>query len=562
MLATVERFVPGLRTLRTYEMSHLRFDIAAGLSVAAVALPVGIAYADIARVPAVIGIYSAIFPLFAYALFGSSRQLMTGPDAATCIMAAAAVGAIAGGDPGRYAATMVAMTLLTGLFYVAAGILRLGFVANFLSHPILIGYLNGIALLVLIGQLPKLFGFAPGTGGFFRQFATFVESLERTHVPTLILGVALLVLLVALRRFAPRIPAPLVVVVAGIAAVQLLNLSDRGVAVLGEVPAGLPKLGFPSSGLDALGPLMRDAAGLMLISFTSGVLTSKSFAQRSGYDVDANQELIGFGACNIASGLVQGFPVTGADSRTAVNCAMGGRTQLVGIVAGATMLVFLIFLTAPLAQLPTAALAAIIVVSACGLFDFAATSDLRRISRRELSFSLTTTVGVLVLGVLPGVLIAVVLSLLWLLWLGLRPHDAVLGRRPGSSGWHDMKDFPDARAIPGLLVYRFDANLVFFNCDYFKERVREHIASASTPVEWVVVDISPVNVVDYTAVHRLKAFREELEARGILLGHARGKHALARFFRPGVRSREFAGLRDFGTLEAAVEAFGRRGAGK
>src|SRR5262245_39542515 len=278
MLATVGRFAPGLKALRAYEIGNLRPDVVAGLSVAAVALPVGIAYSDIAHVPAVIGIYSATFPLFAYALFGSSRQLMTGPDAATCIMAAAAVGAT-GGDPQHYATRMVAMTLLTGVFYVAAGMLRLGFIANFLSHPILVGYLNGIALLVLLGQLPKLFGFAPSGDGFFPQVASFVQRLGATHPPTLVLGVCLLAIFITLRHVAPRVPAPLVVAIVGIGAVEILHLDARGVAVLGGVPAGFPALVFPSIARGELGPLVRDAAGLTLISFTSGVLTSKSFAR-------------------------------------------------------------------------------------------------------------------------------------------------------------------------------------------------------------------------------------------------------------------------------------------
>ena len=503
------RFVPGLAALVAYDRHDLRPDVVAGLSVAAVALPVGIAYAEIARVPTVVGIYSAIFPLFAYALFGSSRQLMTGPDAATCLMAAVGISAIAGGDPERYTALMVALTLMTGLFYLVAGIARLGFIANFLSQPILVGYLNGIALIILIGQLPKLCGFAVKSDGFFPQVAAVAERLDATHVPTLILGATLLVLLVALQRLAPRLPGALIVAIVGIIAVTALGLANRGVAVLGSVPAGFPHLRLPSFNLAEFKELVHDAAGIMLISFTSGVLTAKSFAQRNRYDIDANQELIAFGACNLASGLAQGFPVTGANSRTAVNNATGGRTQLVGVIAGAAMLVFLSFLTAPLARLPTTALAAIIIVSAFGLFDFAALRRLWSASGRELAVSLATTAGVLFFGVLPGVLLAVVLSLLWLLSIGSRPHDAVLGRAPGIKGFHDVNDYPGAATIPGLLIYRFDANLVFFNCDHFKESVLRHIDAAAAPVEWVLIDASPINVVDYTALQKVDELREE-----------------------------------------------------
>ena len=259
--------------------------------------------------------------MFAYALFGSSRQLMTGPDAATCIMAAASIGAVAGGDPQRYMALMVALTLMIGLFNIVAGIARLGFIANFLSQPILVGYLNGIALIILVGQLPKLFGFASEASGFFPKVVEFVERLDATHPPTLVLGAGLLVLLVALQRLAPRLPGALIVVAVGIVTVAVLALQHRGVAVLGSVPAGFPSLRLPSFDFAEFENLFRDAAGITLISFTSGVLTAKSFARRNRYDIDANQELMAFGACNLASGLAQGFPVTGAASRTAVNDA-------------------------------------------------------------------------------------------------------------------------------------------------------------------------------------------------------------------------------------------------
>lgn len=554
------RVAPGLAALLGYRRANLRPDVVAGLSVAAVALPVGIAYAEIARVPAVYGIYSAIFPLFAYALFGSSRQLMTGPDAATCIMAASALGAIAGGDPQHYLGLMVLLTVLTGLFYIAAGVARLGFVANFLSQPILVGYLNGIALIILVGQLPKLCGFTSNASGFFPQVADFLSRLSATHLPSLALGGGTLVLLVIVNRFAPRLPGPLLAAAAGIVAVVVLHLQDRGVAVLGTVPAGFPVLHMPSLEFREFRHLVPDAAGLMLISFTSGVLTAKSFAQRNGYRIDASQELIAFGACNLASGLGQGYPVTGADSRTAVNDATGGRTQLAGVVAGGAMLVFLLFLTEPLAFLPTATLAAIILVSAFALFDLAALRALWSASGRELAFSLATTAGVLVLGVLPGVLLAVALTLVWLLAMVSRPHDAVLGRLAGLKGFHALWDYPEAKTIPGLLLYRFDAEILFFNCEYFCERIRQEIASAETKVEWVVLDASPVNVVDFTAVEKIDALRRELEAEGIVLAFARVKHALGSFFRPDwvTQLEERAGRPAFPTLKTAVHAFERR----
>ncbi|HET6421729.1 MAG TPA: SulP family inorganic anion transporter, partial [Geobacteraceae bacterium] len=451
-------------------------------------------------------------------------------------------------------------TLMTGLFYIAAGIVRLGFIANFLSHPILVGYLHGIALVILIGQLPKLFGFSAQGDGFFPQVAAFVRHLGSTQPATLALGGCLLLLLVAMKLFLPRLPGPLIAAAVGILAVMVLGRADRGVAVLGAVPAGFPPFQLPTLGFGELRHLVPDAAGLMLISFTSGVLTSKSFARRSGYDIDANQELIGFGAANLASGFAQGFPVTGADTPTAVNNATGGHTPMVGIVAGVAMLAFLLFFTQALALLPETALAAIIIVSAFGFFDVAALRTLWSASGRELLFSLATTAGVLFYGVLPGVFFAVILSLLWLLSVGSRPHDAVLGQVSGVEGFHDIKDYPGATTIPGLLIYRFDAVLVFFNCDLFKERIQQEICDAATPVEWVLVDASPITVVDYTAMQKIQELREELAARGIVLAFARARRHLAHFFRPAwvEEVQRVRSLQLFPGIKSAIQAFEQR----
>ena len=556
----IRRLAPGLDTLSHYNRAWFRNDLAAGLSVAAIALPVGIAYSELVNVPAIIGIYSAIFPLLAYALFGSSRQLMTGPDAAICILVAAELAPLAGGDPERYMALMVLLTLITGALYVIAGLGRLGFIANFLSQPILVGFLNGIALYIVAGQLAKLVGYSSQGGDFFPRLVEFTNKLDESHLPTLVLGISLLTALVLLRRTLPRLPGALVVVVIGIVAVMALGLQDRGVAVIGEVSAGLPAFQLPAVDLNEFATLLLDAAAVVLISFTSGVLTAKSFARRNRYDINANQELIAFGACNLASGLAQGFPVTGADSRTAINNAMGGKTQLVGVVAAGAMLLVLFFLAAPLGFVPEAALAAVIMVSAVGLLDFAAVRELYEISYREFAISVGTTLGVLILGVLPGVVLAVLLSLLWLLAVGSRPHDAVLGRVPGMKGFHDVNVYPDARTIPGLILYRFDANVVFYNVEVFRDRVRSVVAASKTPVEWVVLDASSVNVVDATAVQKFDELREELAERGIVLVIARGKPNLAKFFRQSWSLKRQERLRAyaFPTLKGAVQAFNQR----
>ena len=563
MLRLAERIAPGTKDFSRYDASWLHGDLAAGVSVAAVALPVGIAYADLAGVPAAVGIYSAIFPLFAYALFGSSRQLMTGPDAATCMLMAAALGPLAGGDSERYLALVTVMTLVAGLVYVAAGVARLGFIARFLSQPILVGFLNGIALLIIVGQVDKLLGYSLQADDFLGKLAEHAERLSTAHLPTLLLGLGSLAGLLALRRFAPRLPGALVVVIAGIVLAATLGLEQQGVAVLGAVPAGLPEFfHIPLLPAEDYPLVLRDAAGLVLISFTSGILTAKSFAQRNRYPIEANRELFGFGAANLASGLAQGFPVTGADSRTAVNDAMGGKTQLVGVVAGGTMLAVLFFLTEPLAFVPISALAAVIIVSAAGLFDFAMLRKLYAISRVELAVSVGTTLGVLVLGAIPGVLLAVILSLLQLLALSSRPTDAVLGRVPGLKGFHDVNDFPEAKTIPGLLLYRFEANLVFYNVEYFRDRLLALIAESKTPVEWVVLDGSSINVVDSTALDATDRLSEELADRGIVLASANVKRSLGRRFQGAWvdARRALTADRVYPTLKAAMRAFERRNA--
>ena len=550
---------PGLKILGQYERSWFNHDMAAGLSVAAIALPVGIAYSELVEVPAIIGMYSAIFPLLAYALFGSSRQLMTGPDAATCILVAAALVPMAAGDTDRYMALMVALTLMTGVLYVLAGFARLGFIANFLSQPILAGFLNGIALYVIVGQLPKLFGFSVDGSGFPQQLMGLVMGLEQSHIPTLVLGVSLLVTMILLRRILPRIPAALIVVILGIVAVMSLDLQKQGVAVIGQVSAILPSFQLPHLSLWEFGTLLLDAAAIVLISFTSGVLTAKSFARRNRYEINPNQELRAFGACNIATGLAQGFPVTGADSRTAVNDAMGGKTQLVGVVAAGTMLLIILVFTEQLAFVPNAALAAVIIVSAVGLVDVAALRDLYEISHREFAISFGTTLGVLVFGVLPGVIMAVLLSLLWLLSITSRPHDAVLGRIPGMKGFHDLADYPEAETVPGLVLYRFDSNVVFYNADYFRERIREIVTTSETPVQWVVLDASSINVVDATAIQKADELKQELADNGIVFAIARGKPHIGNFFKSAWwdQRREEREAYTFITLKSAVQAFNK-----
>lgn len=549
------QYLPGLDLLLRYEAAWWKKDVAAGVSVAAIALPVGIAYADLAGVPAVVGMYSAIFPLFAYAFFGSSRQLMTGPDAATCMIVAASLGALAAGDPERYLAMLVVLTVLTGFVYLVGGFMRLGFIANFLSQPILTGYLNGIALLIIASQLPKLFGVSSQSSDFFPGLLGFFQDLPQTQWPTLTLGLALLAVLLVLRWRVRRWPAPLIVVILGIIAVAWLGLDQDGVAVLGHVPAGLPTFHWQVFSQDTYEALVRDALGIGLVSFTSGILTAKSFARRNRYEINADQELTAYGACNLFTGLLQGYPVTGADSRTAVNDAMGGKTQVTGLVAGSTMLLVLFFLTEPLADVPITALAAVIIVAAFGLFDVRAWERMWRISPVEFSLSVGTTVGVLIVGVLPGVLLAVGISIMLLLAGASKPHTAVVGRVKELKSFHSVKDYPEAETLPGLLLFRFDGSIVFFNADYFKDELKHALHAEKEPVRWVVLDAGPISLVDLTAVTKLDELREELAEEGITFCIAGLRREPSKLFRRAGIFKRMGPKQLFPGLKVAVKCF-------
>ena len=552
-------WIPGLKLLRTYRREWLRSDVVAGVSVAAVALPVGIAYARLAGFPPVVGIYSSILPLVAYALFGSSRHLIVNPDAAACAMLAATLAPMAAGDAAHYADLSIALTLLTGLLCIAGGLAGFGAIANFLSRPILTGYLNGIALSIIAGQLDTLLGFEVAGGGFFRTLAQVASRLNETHMATLAVGLALFVLLRALKRFAPRVPAALVAAVLGIGAVYVLGLDRQGVAVVGSVPAGFPTPQIPALRAGELWPLTLGACGIVLVTFCSMMTTARSFAAKNGYVIDTNQDMIALGVSDLASGLTRGFAVSGADSRTAVAHAAGGKTQVTGLVAAATIAAVLLFFTAPLAYLPSAALAAILVSSVLGLLDFASLRGYYRVSRPELRHSIAAMLGVMTVGVLPGVLLAVALALLRLLRLASHPHDAVLGLVEAKDGTLSAEE-EGGRTIPGLLIYRFDASLVFFNADHFRSRVLalshgDLSDGAGAPPQWLLLYAKSIPFLDVTGADALDALRTELARRGTVLAIAGAKGLFrAMLERAGVAER-IGAAHLFPTVRAGVQAF-------
>lgn len=514
------RWVPGLDSLLHYRRAWFRSDIQAGLSVAAIQIPTAIAYAQIAGFPPQVGLYACILPMLIYALIGSSRQLMVGPDAATAAMVAAAITPLAAGDPQRLVDLSMIVAIMVGLFSIVAGLARAGFIASFLSRPILVGYLNGIGLSLLVGQLGKLFGYEAATSGFVAGILALLENLLHIHWPTLILGSLSLLLMVLLPRRFPQLPGALCGVLLASLAAALLGLDRYGVELLGEVPAGLPQLSWPQTSLEELKSLLRDATGITVVSFCSAMLTARSFAARHGYSINANHELVALGLANIGAGVSQGFAISGADSRTAVNDMVGGKTQLVGVVAALVIAATLLLLNKPLGWVPMPALGAVLLLAGWGLIDVQALKGFWKLSRFEFSLCLLTTVGVLSVGVLPGIFVAVSIAVLRLLYYTYRPSDAVLGWMHGIDGQVELAKYPQATTLPGLVIYRFDAPLLFFNADYFKQRVLAVVDGSERP-NAVLLNAEAMTNLDISGLATLHEVQQILKAQGVHLSLAR-----------------------------------------
>ncbi|MCF1486788.1 SulP family inorganic anion transporter [Pseudomonas sp. AA27] len=550
----LSRWLPGLANLLHYRREWFHADLQAGLSVAAIQIPIAIAYAQIVGLPPQYGLYACVLPMMVYALIGSSRQLMVGPDAATCAMIGGAVAPLAMGDAHRIAELSVIVTVLVGVMLIAAGVARAGFIASFFSRPILIGYLNGIGLSLLAGQLSKVVGFKIEGDGFILSLINFLQRMGEIHWLTLAIGLAGLGLLIWLPRRYPRLPAALVTVVVFTALAGLFGLDRYGVAILGPVPAGIPELAWPQSTLAETKSLLRDALGIATISFCSAMLTARSFAARHGYAINANHEFLALGVSNLAAGISQGFAISGADSRTAVNDMVGGKSQLVGIIAALVIALILLFFTAPMAWIPQAALGAVLLMAGWGLIDVKSLKTIRKLSRFEFWLCLLTTVGVLGLGVLPGIVFAVTLAILRLLYSIYQPTDAVLGWVPGIEGQVDVRQHKDARTVPGLVVYRFDDAILFFNADYFKMRLLEAVQGVEKP-QVVLFDAEAVTSIDVSGVAALREVRDTLAAQGIHFAIARARGTFLRMLVRSGMAREMEEKLLFGSVRAGIRAY-------
>jgi high affinity sulfate transporter 1 len=524
--AEAGRWLPGLQTLRTYHRSWLPRDVVAGIVLTALLVPAGMGYAEASGLPAIYGLYATIVPLVVYALVGPSRILVLGPDSSLAPLIAAAILPLAAGNEAEAVALAGMLALLSGALCMLAGFARFGFIAELLSKPVRYGYMNGIALTVLLSQLPKLFGFSVDAEGVIAEARAFARGVAdgETNTVALVIGVACLLVILGFKRWRPQIPGVLVAVVGATVAVGVFGLAERyDLSVVGPLPKGLPSFDFPSVSADDLRALVAGALGIALVSFADTSVLSRTFAIRGGYRVDPNQELVALGAANVAAGFFQGFSVSSSSSRTPVAEAAGAKSQATGLVGALAIALMLLLFPNLLRDLPDSALAAVVISAAIGLIEAAGVRKLYRVHRTEFALSIACFLGVALLGVIEGIFIAVALSLLNFIRRAWRPHHAVLGRADDVKGYHDVTRYPDAKRVPGLVLFRWDAPLFFANAEEFADEVREAVASSPTPVRWVVVAAEPITDLDTSAADVLKELDGELAAQGIDLRFAEMK---------------------------------------
>lgn len=515
--------LPMLRGLAGFNLGWLRSDIPAGVSIAAVGLPSAIAYPAIAGLPPETGIYASIVAPIAYAIFGPSRLLIVGPDAASMSVLAAAIGAIIAADPtgsGDRVAIAAALALGVGVCYIAAKLLKLGVLASFLSRPILVGFFAGVSLSILVGQLGRFTGMKIESDGLIQPLVELLAKSGLIHWPSLILGLGMFALLWIVRFFPFKIPGPVLVVVISVLLSAIFDFRGQGIAVVGDIPRGLPSFSLPPIHDMPLDKVVTGSVAIFLVSFGSGIVAARSFASRTGDEVDANQELVGLGAANIAPGFFGSFPVSVSDSRTAINLSTGGVSQVAGLVSAATLIAVLVFLHGALRILPIPALAAILTMAAISLIDIPELKKIWRISRMEFVFALIAMWGAISFGVLNGVIVAVVATLVYLLRQTMFPRDGLLGRIEGRHGFFDLQRYPEARPVPGAAVFAVQGSILFYNADYVRIRLMSVIKELSADTKCLVLDASAITQIDSTGAMALEAIAEILVKRNIIFAFA------------------------------------------
>ncbi|MGW6532031.1 SulP family inorganic anion transporter [Streptomyces venezuelae] len=555
------RAVPGVRAVTTYRREWLSKDLVAGVVLTTLLVPQGMAYAELAGLPAITGLYTSILCLLGYAVCGPSRILVLGPDSSLGPMIAATVLPLvaADGDPDRAVALASMLSLMVAGIMILASTARLGYVAELISKPTMIGYMNGLAVTILVGQLPKLLGFKVDADGLIDECVSVAEGLAdgKAVGAAVALGCGGIVLILALQRWLPRVPAVLVMVVSAIGAVVVFDLEDRGVSLVGVLPEGFPPLTVPDVRLDDLGPLLAGALGIAVVSLADTISNASAFASRTGQEVRGNQEMAGVGAANLAAGFFQGFPVSTSGSRTAVAERAGARTQLTGVVGAGLIVLMLVVVPGLFRHLPQPALAAVVITASLSLADVPGTVRLWRQRRIEFLLCLAAFLGVALVGVLEGIAVAVGLSVLNVFRRVWWPYEAVLGRVEGLPGYHDVSSYPDAERIPGLVIYRFDAPLIFANAKTFRDEVTR-LSRADPVPEWIVVAAEPMTDVDTTAADVLEALDESLNSRGVHLVFAELKDPVRRKIERYELTRTIDERHFFPTVEAAVAAFRSR----
>jgi SulP family sulfate permease len=522
-----ERWLPGIRLIRDYELSELPKDLAAGITLGLILVPVGLAFGDLAGVP-LAGLYAGILPLIAYALFGSSRQLIIGPDASMATLVAVSVAPLSGGDIGRMTAMVCVLAILIGLICILASLLRLGFIADFLAKPVITGFMHGLAVVIIVGQIPKVLQVSGSGETTLEQLMTLGRNLSDTHLITLAIGAFCLLVILSCRRWFPRIPGQIVALIGAILAVHFLKLDRLGVAVVGAIPQGMPHFRIPYVGVEELQSLVPISLAAALLATSDSVATARGFASRNRYRIDVNQEMLALGLGNITAGLTQGLPVSGSGSRTAAAESAGSRTQVTSMIAATVIACVTLFMTGWLYSLPSAALGAILIAAAWGLCDFQEFRRMWRFRGAGLVGALLTLAGVICLGVMQGIGLGVIFSLIYVLKALAFPNDAVLGQS-GVDDFHDLNRDPRAKAIPGVMVYRFSGPLFFANCGVLRSRAEELINQSPVPLHGFILDASAIFDVDLAACEVLSELNKDLRARGIRLlianlqGHVRDR---------------------------------------
>lgn len=551
-------YLPLLATLRQYRIQWLGRDVVAGLTACIVMIPSVIAYAELVHLPPITGLYAALAAAIGYALFASSRQVIAGPDAAIGLLVGSAIVPLAVTDPVRMATLAAELGLLSGAVLLLAARLKLGVIADLLSRPVLVGYLNGASLILISTQLGKMFSISTQGDEFFPLLSSLLQQLPTTHVPTFVFGLLLMALLVALGRWLPQVPGALVSSGLALLATYLFDLGRYGIALVGAVPSGIPQFEMPLVRWSDIAVLAPAAVAIAFLAFSDGILLAQAFAEKHGYEVNPNQELAALGSANILAALWQGFPVSASQSRTSIVDAAGGRTQIAQLVAAAGLLLFLLFLTGLIALLPRVVLGAILIVTAVGMLEVASLRNLYKIDRNEFGIAMTVTLVILIAGVVTGIIAGLLISLIAVLLEISRPRDAILKRLAGDGKFHDCLDDDDAQGVRGVIVYRLYAPLIFANARYVVERIRALVEAAGPELEWLIIDAQAITDMDVTAAQRFAELNRELKERGVEIKIADAPRPFREELAKVGLSSTLGSQQFFVSVKKAVEAFEQR----